>query len=107
MGGFSPAPVLSVPTMNRGAGAPGLASETWVSAAPHLPACTSQQLRELSRNFPFLRRTSYRIWRSFDDLDAAAAIDPVAAPAPGAEQRDQVQQEPDGDALVLVDPKQD
>ena len=31
----------------------------------------------------------------------------MAAPAPGAEQSDQVQQEPDGDALVLVDPKQD
>jgi hypothetical protein len=45
--------------------------------------------------------------RLFDDFDASAAVDGMAAPAPGAEERDQVQQEPDGDALVLVYPKED
>jgi len=44
--------------------------------------------------------------RLFDNLDAAA-VDGAAASAPGAEERDQVQQEPDGDALVLVYPKED
>src|ERR1700743_2266430 len=37
----------------------------------------------------------------FDDLDAAPAHDAAAATAPGQEQRDQVDEEPDGDALIL------
>ena len=47
-----------------------------------------------------------KLHRLFDHLDAAA-VDGAAPSAPGAEERDQVQQEPDGDALVLVYPKVD
>jgi len=41
-----------------------------------------------------------------DNLVAAAAVDGVAASAPGNQERQPMQQEPDGDALVLVDPNQ-
>ena len=45
--------------------------------------------------------------RLFEDFDAATPVNGVAASAPGEQESDQVQQEPDGDALVLVDPEED
>jgi len=51
-----------------------------------------------------------RYWplrKSIDDIDAPAWRNTRAATAPSAEQSDDVEQEPDGDALVLVNPKED
>ena len=44
--------------------------------------------------------------KSIDDIDAPAPHNTRAAAAPSAEQSDDVEQEPDGDALVLVNPKE-
>ena len=64
-----PAPVFSVPTMKLGA--PSLTRtlrQGWVTTdarsptsknpVPHLPACTRQRLRELSRNLPLVGQAS-------------------------------------------------
>ena len=51
-----------------------------------------------------------RYWplrKSIDEIDALAPHNTRAATAPSAEQSDDVEQEPDGDALVLVNPKED
>lgn len=42
-----------------------------------------------------------------DEFDTPVSHNTRAATAPSAEQSDDVEQEPDGDALVLVNPKED